>query len=120
LSKSELTIVKDNENQLLGRRELILQLPHSQGATPKRSEVRQSLAVKFNIDPELVQITKMETKRNAWITVCSVYVYPSKEAAKRLTLKHLALRDLPKEEKEKLKAEKKAAKAKKATKPAKK
>lgn len=109
MSKSELTVVKDTENLLLGRREVTLQLTHSQGSTPTRSKVRQRLAGNFNIDPEQVQITKIETKRNTWITVCSVHIYPSKEAAEKLTPKHLILRDRPKEEKEKLKAEKKKA-----------
>jgi small subunit ribosomal protein S24e len=109
LSKSELLVVKDDENKLLGRREVTIQLKHSQGATPTRSEVRQRIAGNFNVDQELIRITRMETKTNTWVTVCYADIYTSKEDAERLTSKHLALRDLPKEEKEKIKAEKKKA-----------
>ena len=107
MSKPELTVVEDKENQLLGRRDVTLQLTHSQGSTPTRSEVRQRLAGNFKVDPEQVQITKMVTKRNTWITVCTAHIYPSPETAEKLTPKHLILRDRPKEEKEKLKTEKK-------------
>lgn len=102
-------MVEDNENPLLGRRDVTLQLTHSQGSTPTRSGVRQRLAGNFKVAPEQVQITKMETKRNTWVTVCSAHIYTSKEAAEKLTPKHLFLRDRPKEEKEKVKAEKKKA-----------
>ena len=109
MSKPELTVVKDKENPLLRRREVTLHITHNQASTPTRSDIRQRLTGKFNVDPELVQITKMETKRSTWVTVCSAYIYSSKEAAQRLTPKHLPSRDLPKEEKEKLKAGKKKA-----------
>jgi small subunit ribosomal protein S24e len=106
-----LTIVEDKLNPVIGRREIVFEAYHGQASTPSRVEVKEKLVAMLNADSSALIIEEMKTKINSWRTVGLAYLYDSAERAKKFTPKHKLLKELPKEEREKiLKAEKKAEK----------
>ncbi len=102
----EIKLLKENQNVLLGRKEIEFEVLHEKASSPSRLEVREKLASMLNVNPESVYIIKMITKANTWKTIGIAHVYNSPEKAKILIPKHLLLRSIPKEEKEKLKEKK--------------
>lgn len=94
----------------MDRREITFEINHERAPTPKRSEIKERLAGKLNVSPDLVYVLRMETKTNSWRTVGTAHVYSTPERAKRLIPRFLANRSLSKEERTKLKQAKKTEK----------
>lgn len=109
-SSFEYRILQEIENPPLGRREITFEITHDRASTPKRNEIRERLAGKLNVNPDLVYVLQMETKTNSWRTIGTAHVYASPQRAKRLVPKFLTNRSLPKEDRAKLKQTKKAEK----------
>ena len=97
-----MTVVSDRPNPVIGRREVTFEVVHSQASTPTRSQVKEKLAALLNADPEALVIWRLETKINSWRTVGLAYLYDSPERARKFTPKHVLLKELPKEEREKI------------------
>jgi len=110
LSKIEFATFNQTPNPLLNRKEVKFEILHQGVSTPPRPEVREKIAKKIHVDPTLVYIIKMETKTNTWKTGGIAYAYDSAEKAKVIVPKHIFTRDLPKEERTKLKEKKPARK----------
>ena len=110
-----LEIIRDWYNPVLERREVEFEVRHEMGPTPSREEVKKALVSKIGADPELTYIIKLVGKTGMWKTVGVAHVYQSKERAKLLVPQHVAIRELPKEERQKAReALAEARKAKKA------
>jgi ribosomal protein S24E len=55
----EWKVLKDFDNRLLKRRELILHVDYGGGATPSKAELQLLVAKKFAVDPARVEISKI-------------------------------------------------------------
>jgi ribosomal protein S24E len=102
----EIRVIKEYQNPLLGRKEIEFEVTHVKASSPTRFEVKEKLSQMLNVKPESIYIIKMETKTNTWRTLGTAHIYNSEERAKLLLPKHIILRNLPKEEREKLKEKK--------------
>ena len=52
-------ILGEKDNPLLKRKEIVLALDYEGGATPKKEELIQSLAEKFGVEKDFVDISKI-------------------------------------------------------------
>ncbi|RLI29702.1 MAG: 30S ribosomal protein S24e [Candidatus Hecatellales archaeon] len=98
--KFELTIVREQPNPVIGRKEIEFEVYHGRASTPTRKEVKEKLAAKLNADPNLLIIDKMITKVNSWRTVGLAYLYDSPERVKLFTPKHILRKEFPEEKAE--------------------
>jgi len=55
----ERKILKDFDNRLLKRRELIIHVDYGGGPTPSKAEMQILIAKKFGVDPARVEISKI-------------------------------------------------------------
>ncbi|MEM3693227.1 MAG: hypothetical protein QXI39_04320 [Candidatus Bathyarchaeia archaeon] len=109
----ELKIIEESSNRLLGRMEVRFNLLHPGAGTPKRFEVKESLASKFGRKPEEIYIIRYETKTGTQVSEGICHIYESKELARLLLPKHVFYKNLPPEEREAMKAKEEGEKEKK-------
>ncbi|MEM3766567.1 MAG: 30S ribosomal protein S24e [Candidatus Bathyarchaeia archaeon] len=79
----EIKILKENNNLLLKRKEVVFRVEHNQtGSTPSRLEVKNALARILKKDANLIFIQKLETKTGTHTAIGVANVYDSIEQAK--------------------------------------
>ena len=118
-------IKQDKYNPLLKRKEVSLEIDHDGQGTPSRAELRKAVASKYNTKQENVYVIEMETGTGTQSAISGVEVYDDAQSALQTVPKHIQIRNLPPEERKKVKeqeAKKEEAKPKaekpKAQKPA--
>jgi len=77
-------VIDEKWNPLTLRREFTLVITHVTKPTPSRCEVREAVAKAFNVDKDLVVITKMVSEYGIGRTKARVHVYKDKERLKYL------------------------------------
>jgi len=95
----KLNIISDNENVLLGRKEIIFSISHPSAGTPSRTEVNRQIAARLNVDLNQVYLVKMISKTGSDSTEGEAHVYNSPERAKLVGQEHLLKRSAAPEEK---------------------
>lgn len=95
----EIEIVSNKENALLGRRELELRVKHPSAPTPRRMEVKESLAKMLGVSPDLIMIRKISTQHGRSYSTVWAHVYASRETLLKYEPKYLLEREKPKEKK---------------------
>ncbi|MGQ9459700.1 MAG: 30S ribosomal protein S24e [Candidatus Bathyarchaeaceae archaeon] len=94
----EVRITSEEYNPLLKRKEVAFEVEHREtGGTPSRFEVGKTLAALLKIDPALVYVKKMKTKRGTMIAVGEANAYDSIEQAKLVEPKHIIAKNTPAE-----------------------
>jgi ribosomal protein S24E len=118
-------VKQDTYNPLLKRKEVSVEIDHDGQGTPSRVELRKAVASKYNTKQENVYIVEMETGTGTQSAICTVEVYDDAQSALQTVPKHILTRNLPPEERKKVReqdAKKEEAKPKtekpKAQKPA--
>jgi len=96
-----LQLVEDNRNDLLRRREIKC-IFSSMAGLIKRQDAINILAKSLNLDAKKVYLISLRTKTGTRDVSGLFYVYDKPEDAKKQLPKHLFLRLLSKEEREKL------------------
>ena len=92
--KMEVEITKENENQLLRRKEVFFKLQHKEeGASPSRAETRNALVKALKCSPNLLVIDKMRTEFGKRETVGYVKVYESEDRLKEIEREHILKRN---------------------------
>lgn len=86
-------VVKNFENKLLNRHDVVARID-SNGATPSRQEIKSQLAKKLKVDEKLVVIDKVDTSFGTRAADVSAKVYKDEETLKKLTLEHIAKRNI--------------------------
>lgn len=97
-----LQIVKDSKNELLRRREINC-IFNSMAGLIKRKDAVNMLAKSLNVDVEKVCLISLRTRTGTRDVSGIFYIYDNPEDAKKQLPKHIFLRLLSKEEREKLK-----------------
>ncbi len=98
----EFKVRQDTYNALLGRKELSLDVEHDNAGSPSRTALRSAVAAKYDTKAENVFVVEIDTKTGTQSSTCEVQVYDDAEAAKKLVPKHIQIRNLPSEERKKL------------------
>jgi ribosomal protein S24E len=113
----EIKVSNESYNPLLRRKEITLEIDHSGEGTPQRFDIRKRMASKLNAKIENVFVISLDTSTGMQRTTCALQVYDDPRVASSTIPEHVATRNLPPEERAKVK-EDKAAKPEKAAKPA--
>ncbi|MHC1570558.1 MAG: 30S ribosomal protein S24e [Methermicoccaceae archaeon] len=95
----EIEIIRDRENVLLGRRELKFRVKH-EGATPKRSEIRERLMALFNSSSDVLVLESLKPVYGVGQAVGYAKIYSSPERLREVEREHIILRNTPPEQKE--------------------
>jgi len=103
----ELKVRQDTYNALLGRKELSLDVEHENAGSPSRTSLRDAVAAKYGTKAENVFVVEIDTKTGTQYSLCEVQVYDDPVAAKKLVPKHIQIRNLPSEERKKIKEQSK-------------
>jgi ribosomal protein S24E len=113
----EIKVSNEFYNPLLKRKEITLEIEHTGEGTPQRFDIRKRMASKLNAKIENVFVVSLNTSTGLQRSTCALQVYDDPRAASSTVPEHVATRNLPPEERAKVK-EAKAAKPEKAAKPA--
>jgi len=113
----EIKVNNEFYNPLLKRKEITLEIYHTGEGTPQRFDIRKRMASKLNAKIENVFVVSLDTSTGLQRTTCALQVYDDSRAALSTVPEHVATRNLPPEERAKVK-EAKAAKPEKAAKAA--
>ena len=115
----ELKVKHEEYNALLKRKEVFAEVDHEDGGTPSRADLRKAVAAKYGTKPESVYVIDVRTGTGTQSASCEVQVYDDQAAALKTVPKHIQVRNLPAEERKRVKEEqaKKAEAKPKAEKP---
>jgi len=115
----ELKIKKDEYNPLLKRKEVYADVGHENGGSPSRLALRDAVASKYGVKSESVYVVDIHTRTGTQESECIIQVYDDLATAKLIVPEYIRVRNLPSEERTKLreqKAKKKEEKPKEAPK----
>jgi len=108
----EFKVRQDTYNALLGRKELSLDVEHENAGSPSRTSLRDAVAAKYGTKIENVFVVGIDTRTGTQYSVCEVQVYDDANTAKKLVPKHIQIRNLPIDERKKIKEQSKKAEEK--------
>ena len=89
---SKMEVVKESDNKLLGRKEVLVQF-ETEGSTHAREKVKEEIAKKFKVKENLVVVNSIKSHYGSLNVLVSANVYDKKETLERLTSKHIADRN---------------------------
>ena len=95
-------VKQDTYNPLLKRKEVSIEVDHERQGTPSRVDLRKAVASKYNTKPDNVYVIDVETRTGTQDAVCSVEVYDDPETARQTVPKYIQTRNLPPEERKKV------------------
>jgi len=97
---SNVAIVKQSDNRLIGRKEYVLRVDYD-GGTPSRSELREIIASKLGVNVGRLMIVSVDPSFGSRFSRVIARVYDSEETLKRFEPKYLLIREgfIPKPEK---------------------
>jgi small subunit ribosomal protein S24e len=98
----DLKVKQDTYNPLLKRKEVSVEVDHERQGTPSRLELRKAVASKYNTKPENVYIIDVETGTGTQNAVCLAEVYDDSKTAQQTVPKYIQTRNLPPEERKKV------------------
>lgn len=108
----EINVTRETYNPLLKRKEIELVIQHEEQGTPQRFEIRKRMASKLGSKIENVFVVGLRTSTGLRRTACSLQVYDDPSTASSTIPEHVALRNLPLEERAKVKEAKPTGKEK--------
>ena len=107
----KIKIKSEKSNPLLRRKEVDFELDHSEeGRTSSRLELKEKLADRLKVKPDLLFVEKFETKTGTTLAQGQANIYESAEQAKLVEREHIIARNSPPAEPEKDKSEEPAKK----------
>lgn len=89
----DIKILSEKANPLLGRKEYLFEVAHPDGPTPKRDDVRKSLAEVLKVPKERVILEWMRARYGTPRSRGSVHAYDSKEAVAKVVREHILIRN---------------------------
>jgi small subunit ribosomal protein S24e len=98
-------IRQDTYNPLLKRKEVYVEVDHDGQGTPTRMDLRKAIATKYGTKPENVYVVDIDTKTGTQSAICAVQVYDDTQTAQRVVAKHIQIRNLPPDERKRVKEE---------------
>lgn len=101
----DLKVKQEDYNALLKRKEVRAEIEHDGAGTPSRIDLRKAIASKYGTKPESVYIINVQTDTGTQSEVCEVQVYDDPQYAQRTVPKHIQIRNLPPEERKRVKEE---------------
>ena len=113
----EIKVSNESYNPVLKRKDITLEIEHTGEGTPQRFEIRKRMASKLNMKIENIFVVSLDALTGLQRSICSLQVYEDPRVASSTVPEYLAVRNMPPEERAKVKKAK-AAEPEKAVKPA--
>jgi ribosomal protein S24E len=101
----DLKVKQEEYNALLKRKEVRAEIEHDGEGTPSRMDLRKTIATKYGAKPDSVYIVNVHTDTGTQNAVCEAQVYDDPQSAQRTVPKHIQVRNLPPEERKRVKEE---------------
>tara|TARA_Y100000310_G_scaffold342499_2_gene446015 strand:- start:458 stop:826 length:369 start_codon:yes stop_codon:yes gene_type:complete len=73
-------IISEKKSELMKRKELLLEIPHQKGPTPKTSDVLKEVAQTLKADEKLISIKKIEERFGSNTAQVKAFIYDNSEA----------------------------------------
>ncbi len=108
----EIKVANETYNALLKRKEISLEIEHRGEGTPQRLDVRKRMASKLGTKIENVFVVDLRPSTGVGKTFCALQVYDEPSIASATVPEHIAIRNLPHEERAKVREAKSAKAAK--------
>lgn len=86
-------MVSEPYNLILKRKELSFFIDHTSLGSPQLSEVRKSLAEKYDVKEDVVYILRLDTRTGTNRTYGMAEIYDTFEIAKAIVPKHIQIRN---------------------------
>lgn len=102
----ELKIKKDEYNPLLKRKEVYADAYHENEGSPSRSALRDAVASKYGVESEVVYVVDIHTRTGNQESECLIQVYDDQATAKLIVPEYVRVRNLPSEERKKVREQK--------------
>jgi ribosomal protein S24E len=102
----ELKIKKDEYNPLLKRKEVYAEVGHENGGSPSRLALRDAVASKYGVKSESVYVVDIHTRTGTQESECIIQVYDDLATAKLIVPEYVRVRNLPSEERKKVREQK--------------
>ena len=100
----EIRIIKETENPLLKRREIVFEIQHPKGRTPTIAEAREAVSALKKTPVEAVYVRNLKSVSGRQSSIGEAHVYFSTEDA-RIEPMHVRVANLPPDEKKRRKEE---------------
>jgi len=75
--------IKDENNMLLPRREMLIEISHPDKPTPKKGYILDEFSNFLKCDKDLVMIKSLKTKYGSTTSHAEIYIYDKKEDPKK-------------------------------------
>ncbi len=93
----EVSVVSQNDNQLIGRKEFVLDVSF-EGATPKRSEIKDVVCRKVGANPDLSVVRRIDVSYGTHIARVLLHTYSDEGRMKEIEPEYILKRnEAPKE-----------------------
>jgi len=102
----QVKVLRDLENKVLDRRELVLLIHHAGARTPTRGEVRELVSSMFSAPQNLVIVKNLRTITGTNVTEAHVHVYRGEKTLQEVEPRHIKTRNSGKKEGEEEKGKK--------------
>jgi len=102
-------VVKDEKSLVLPRREVIVEIAHTEKPTPSEKQVREELIKKFSCKEELLIVKGISTKYGSSDSVVEAFIYEDEDSMKKIE----RIKEVKEEKKEEPKEEPKPVEEKK-------
>ncbi len=92
----KLDVIKEKENPLLDRRELVVKITYA-GPTPPRSEIREKLIAKLSANSKTFILGPLGQRYGSSEAIASVKIYKKRERALQIERPHIIRKNFPEE-----------------------
>jgi len=89
-------VLRDVENKVLNRRELVLRIHHAGARTPTRDEVRRMVSSMISAPQNLVIVKSLRTIAGTNITEAHVHIYRDEKTLQEVEPQHIKIRNFGK------------------------
>lgn len=91
----KMEVVKDFENKLIGRHEVVLRRDGEEGNTPSRAKIKQEVAKQFKVEENLVVVKRILTHFGAASVEIEANIYDDENVLKRVENEYMIKRNSP-------------------------
>ena len=74
-----MNVIKEEYNQLLGRKRISIEVEHHGSSTPKKDVIKEKLADKYKQDPETISVRHVYPKFGQGTSKVIAHIYDKKE-----------------------------------------
>ncbi|MDE1821143.1 MAG: 30S ribosomal protein S24e [Euryarchaeota archaeon] len=97
----DIKVISEKQNPLLGRKEYLFEVGHEGGPTPKRDDVRKSLAEVLKVPKDRLILEWMRARFGVQRSRGSAHAYDTKELVNKVVRQHILIRNGLKEKPQK-------------------